>query len=82
MIPSMTSRNTSRLEPQHERLADEGAEHQRGAGDQAFQRDVARQRAKTFEGHRFAQIESERTRSFRGKERALGKAVKQEQRHG
>ena len=39
MMPSITSRNTFGVELQHEALGDEGAEHQRRAGDQAFQRD-------------------------------------------
>ena len=37
------------LEPQHEALGDEGAEHQRGARNQALDRDIGCQRAEAFE---------------------------------
>jgi len=54
MIPSMTSRNTLASSRSTKALGDEGAEHQRGAGDQALERDIWCQRAEALKGHGFA----------------------------
>ena len=50
MMASMIRRKMSGSRMQHESLGDEGAEHQRRAGDQALERDIRRQRAETLEG--------------------------------
>ena len=81
MMPSIRSRKTSGFKMQHEAFGDEGAEHQRGASDQALQRDIRRQRAEAFERHRLAQIKPERTCGFGGEKGAFVQAVEQKQRH-
>ena len=81
MMPSITSRNTSGFMWSMNALGDEGARHQRSAGDQALEQDVRRQRAEALEGDRLRQIEAERARGLGGEEGPFRQAVEQEQRH-
>ena len=81
MIPSITSRNMSGSSRNTKRLAMKAPNISEEPAIRPFSAISRRQRAETLEGHRFAQIEAERARRFGGKERALGEAVEQEQRH-
>ena len=81
MMASMTSRNASGFSRSTKRLAMKAPSISDEPAIRPCSAISGRQRAEALEGHRFAEVEPERTRRLGGEKRAAREAVKQKQRH-